>query len=67
MRLRRLFKSMRRGSVKENSAFITTSRLDFDSSLKQLESLYSKYEYRIAFQMESFVRIVSSSPAKLSV
>ena len=56
MRLRRLFKSMSRGSAKETSATISTSQLDFGSSLNQLRALYSQYDYRIAFQMESFVR-----------
>ena len=56
MRLRRLLKSMSRGSAKETPATISTWELDFGSSLNQLCALYSQYDYRIAFQMESLVR-----------
>jgi hypothetical protein len=55
-RLQRLFNSTRRWNTKETSTQITTSPIDFQSSFKQLNTQYSQYEYRIAFQMELFIR-----------
>ena len=52
--LYRLAKSMKRD--KPQDALIHERRLDLTSSLKQLNNLYSKYDYRLAFQMDLFVR-----------
>jgi RNA dependent RNA polymerase len=54
--LRRLFKSMRRRDFVDKFVRISTVDLAFIDEFQGLQSRFSRYDFRIAFQLESFVR-----------